>query len=54
MIFHLVQDFTDVLEAMPSDHPRRRILKLLDEAVPARAGTAGRLERGRRRALLRP
>jgi WD40 repeat protein len=33
MIFELVQDFADVLEAMPADHPRRRILSLLDEAI---------------------
>jgi hypothetical protein len=33
MIFDLVKDFTDVLDAMPADHPRRRILKLLDEAI---------------------
>ena len=30
--FDLVQDFVAVLEAMPADHPWRRILKLLDEA----------------------
>src|SRR5947209_1201491 len=33
MIFELVQDLADVLEAMPPEHPRRRVLKLLDEAV---------------------
>ena len=33
MIFNLVQDFADVLAAMPNAHPRHRILKLLDEAV---------------------
>lgn len=33
MIFELVQDFADVLAAMPGDYPRRRILKLLDEAI---------------------
>ncbi len=33
MIFSLIQDFADVLAAMPRDHPRRRILKLLDEAI---------------------
>ncbi len=33
MIFDLVKDFADVLDAMPSEHPRRRILKLLDEAI---------------------
>lgn len=33
MIFDLVKDFADVLEAMPQEHPRRRILKLLDEAI---------------------
>ena len=33
MIFDLVKDFADVLEAMPQEHPRYRILKLLDEAI---------------------
>src|SRR5437660_4663169 len=33
MIFELVQDFADVLDAMPSGHSRRRILALLDEAI---------------------
>src|SRR3954467_9993709 len=33
MIFELVHDFADVLEAMPESHPRRRILALLDEAL---------------------
>lgn len=33
MIFDLIKDFTDVLEAMPKEHPRYRILKLLDEAA---------------------
>ena len=33
MIFDLVKDFADVLDAMPEQHPRRRILKLLDEAI---------------------
>jgi WD40 repeat protein len=33
MIFELVNDFAEVLEVMPGSHPRRRILKLLDEAV---------------------
>src|ERR1700682_2824930 len=33
MIFELEQDSADVLEAMPSEHPRQRILKLLDEAI---------------------
>src|SRR5262249_23732737 len=33
MIFELVQDLADVLEAMPAGHPRRRLLTLLDEAV---------------------
>src|SRR6476659_6510225 len=32
MIFPLVQDFADALAAMPREHPRHRILKLLDEA----------------------
>ncbi len=31
MIFDLVKDFADVLDAMPEEHPRRRILNLLDE-----------------------
>lgn len=33
MIFSLVQDFADALSAMPTEHPRRRVLKLLDEAL---------------------
>ncbi len=33
MIFDLVKDFADVLNAMPEGHSRRRILKLLDEAI---------------------
>ncbi len=33
MIFDLVKDFADALDAMPRSHPRCRILKLLDEAV---------------------
>ncbi len=33
MIFALIQDFTDILDAMPHEHSRRRILKLLDEAI---------------------
>src|SRR5439155_18072644 len=33
MIFDLVQDFAAVLDAMPAEHMRRSILKLLDEAL---------------------
>lgn len=33
MIFELVKDFADVLDSMPEEHLRRRILKLLNEAV---------------------
>ena len=33
MIFDLVQDFSAILEAMPREYPRRRILSFLDEAV---------------------
>lgn len=33
MIFELVKDFAAVLDAMPKEHPRRRILKLLEEAI---------------------
>ncbi|REJ96367.1 MAG: WD40 repeat domain-containing protein, partial [Planctomycetota bacterium] len=33
MIFDLVKDFAFVLNALPESHPRRRILKLLDEAI---------------------
>ena len=33
MIFDLVRDFADALEAMPKEHPRHRLLKLLDEAI---------------------
>ena len=33
MIFDLVKDYAELLDAMPKTHPRRRILKLLDEAI---------------------
>ncbi len=33
MIFALIQDVADALEAMPTGHPRRRLLQLLDEAI---------------------
>ena len=33
MIFELAGDFADALAAMPADHPRRRMLRLLQEAV---------------------
>src|SRR5207248_9880677 len=33
MIFELVNEFADMLDAMPSEHPRRRVLALLDEAI---------------------
>lgn len=33
MIFDLVRDFADTLAAMSAEHPRRRILSLLNEAV---------------------
>lgn len=33
MIFSLVRDLADALVAMPREHPRCRILKLVDEAV---------------------
>ena len=33
MIFPLIQDFADALAAMPRDHPRFHILRLLDEAI---------------------
>ena len=33
MIFDLIKDFTDLLDAIPEEHPQRRILKLLDEAI---------------------
>ena len=33
MIFNLVADYANVLAAMPREHPRYRILKLLDEAI---------------------
>jgi WD40 repeat protein len=33
MIFDLIHDFASVLKAMPVDHLRRRIIKLLDEAI---------------------
>jgi hypothetical protein len=33
MIFDLIHDLADILRAMPAQHRRRRILKLLDEAI---------------------
>ncbi|NOZ19835.1 MAG: hypothetical protein GXP25_01970 [Planctomycetes bacterium] len=33
MIFELVKDFAAALEAMPADHPKRRMLQLLEEAI---------------------
>jgi WD40 repeat protein len=33
MIFELVQDFKDVVEAMPREHQKHRMLELLDEAI---------------------
>ena len=33
MILELARDFADALAAMPADHPRRRMLRLLEEAV---------------------
>lgn len=33
MIFDLVKDLADMLDAMPNEHPRRRMIELLDEAI---------------------
>jgi hypothetical protein len=33
MIFELVKDFSDVLAAMPAEHPRRGMVRLLEEAT---------------------
>ena len=33
MIFELVKDFADALAAMPAEHPKQRMLELLQEAV---------------------
>lgn len=33
MIFELVKDFADALAAMPWEHPRHRILSLMEEAL---------------------
>lgn len=33
MIFDLVQDFAEAFSAMPTEHPRRQTLKLLNEAI---------------------
>ena len=33
MIFDLAKDFSDALAAMPADHPKRRMLELLEEAI---------------------
>ena len=33
MIFDLVKDFAAALAGMPADHPKRRILRLLEEAI---------------------
>ena len=36
MIFDLVKDFSDALAAMPREHPRRRMLSLMEEAIRPR------------------
>ena len=33
MIFELVQDFHDTVAAMPREHPKHRMLELLEEAI---------------------
>ena len=33
MIFDLASDFAAALDALPQDHPKRRMLRLLDEAI---------------------
>lgn len=33
MIFDLAKNFSDVLAAMPTDHPKRCVLELLEEAI---------------------
>ena len=33
MIFELARDFAGALEVLPQDHPRHRILRLLEEAI---------------------
>jgi len=33
MIFSLAEDFAAALETLPQDHPKRRMLRLLDEAI---------------------
>ena len=33
MIFELVKHFSDALAAMPTEHPKGRILRLLEEAI---------------------
>ena len=33
MIFELAQDFRNVLAAMPREHPKHRMLELLEEAI---------------------
>ena len=33
MIFEIVKDFSAALAAMPTDHPQRRVLRLLEEAI---------------------
>ena len=33
MIFELAKDFSATLAAIPQDHPKRRILRLLEEAI---------------------
>ena len=36
MIFEVIQDFHDAVAGMPTDHPKHRMLELLEEAeVPA-------------------
>ena len=33
MIFELSQDFRDVMAAMPQEHPKRRMLELLEQGI---------------------
>ena len=35
MIFDVANDVADAIHAMPAEHPRRKMLSLLDEAIHA-------------------
>ena len=47
LVFDLVQDYAVAVEELPLDHPQRRILKLLDEALRSDIHPGGLQQRDR-------